>query len=543
MEQRGGPSAASPSAGGRRGDHRAGFVALSLALYVVCALWATWPAVRHIGDFYLARPAAGYREAAAGDHLQLAWAFWLPGHQLEHGSAPWADPYTFRPESEAAPNLQGWLFGAPYWAFDRLLGHVWAYDLVVLLSFVLAGAVACWWLRALGVGRAAALAGGVVFALAPYRVGQSTGHLLGLIAFLLPATLLALERRRFVWAALALAAIPLSGQIHLAMGAVVLSLGYAWARVPRTDWWKAGLGVLGAAGAGLLVHRVVVSGSVAGGGRSFAQVRHYSAELSDFVTRGVGAGVEELVFSGWVTPVLAFVGLWAARRVGSGLAWFLGLSALLPCVLALGANMPLYEPLWRVLPPLRVARVPERLLPIACLAIAALVALALDFVAQSHKLRLPAAVLAAAVIAVLAVDLRVPVFGAVEPDRANTAYAAIRGEGGLFELPVFRPDIHFGSVYLAYARQSPRRRPQGYTTTARRPADVLARDLRGLSCGRGSIPRALGIRFVTVHRGLYRQSGWFAAGCADAAEAALRRQGWALLARDGAVSSWARPTG
>jgi hypothetical protein len=147
------------------------------------------------------------------------------------------------------------------------------------------------------------------------------------------------------------------------------------------------------------------------------------------------------------------------------------------------------------------------------------------------------------VIAVLAVDLRVPVFGAVEPDRANTAYAAIRGEGGLFELPVFRPDIHFGSVYLAYVRQSPRRRPQGYSTTARRPADVLARDLRGLSCGRGSIPRALGIRFVTVHRGLYRQSGWFAAGCADAAEAALRRQGWALLARDGAVSSWARPTG
>ena len=58
-------------------------------------------------------------------------------------------------------------------------------------------------------------------------------------------------------------------------------------------------------------------------------------------------------------------------------------------MLALGANVPLYEPLWRALPPLRFARVPERLLPIACLAIAALVAFAVDFVAQSHKVRVP----------------------------------------------------------------------------------------------------------------------------------------------------------
>ena len=335
-------------AGHRRRD-RGGFVALALALYAACAIWATWPAVQHVDARYLARPAAGYGEAAAGDHLQLGWAFWLPGHQLERGAAPWADPYSFRPEAEAAPNLQGWLLGAPFWPLRLLLGNVWAYNLIVLLSVVAAGGVACWWLRALGLARTAALAGGLVFALAPYRVGQSTGHLLGLIAFLLPAVLLALERRRFVWAALALAAIPLSGQIHLAMGAVVLALGYAWARVPRADWWKAGAGAAVAAATAVAVQQVVVAGSVAGGGRSFGQVRHYSAELADFLTRGVGAGIEEYVFLGWLTPVLALAGLWAIRRRG-GLAWFLGLSALLPCLLALGANLPLYEPLWRAFP-------------------------------------------------------------------------------------------------------------------------------------------------------------------------------------------------
>ena len=422
---------------------------------------------------------------------------------------------------------------------------MWAYNLIVLLSVVAAGAIACWWLRALGLARAAALVGGLVFALAPYRIGQSTGHLLGLIAFLLPAVLLALERRRFVWAALALVAIPLSGQIHLAMGAVLLALGYAWARVPRAAWWKSGAGAGVAAAAAVAVQQIVVAGSIAGGGRSFAQVEHYSAELSDFLTRGVGAGIEEYVFLGWLTPLLALLGLWTIRR-RRGLAWFLGLSALLPCLLALGANLPLYEPLWRAVPPIRFARVPERLLPISCLAVAALVAYAVAFVLNQHKGRRAVGSRAPEVgvgvlLLLLALDLRVPVFGAVAPDRANAAYAAMRSDGLLLELPVIRPDIHYGSVYLAYARQAPRERPESYSTTAPPAADRLARDLRGLSCGRGSVPTALGVRYVVVHRGVYTQSGFFDPACATAAEARLKELGWTLLARDGAITSWRRP--
>jgi hypothetical protein len=531
---------AGDGAAGRGRDRRGGFACVALAVYAACAVWATWPAVRHIDGHYLARPAAGYGGAAAGDHLQLSWALWLPGHQLERGAAPWLDPYSFRPEAEAGPNLQGWLLGLPAWPLDRIFGHVWAYDLIVLLSFVAAGGLCCLWLRALGLARGAALAGGLVFALAPYRVGQSTGHLLGLISFLLPAALLALERRRFLLAGLALAAIPLSGQIHLAMGAVVLFLGYAWARVPRADWGKAAAAASATALAGVIVQQAVVKGSIAGGGRSFAQVEHYSAELSDFFTRGVGAGIEELVLVGWLTPLLALAGLWAVRR-SRGLAWLLGLAALVPCVLALGANLPLYEPLWRALPPLRFARVPERLLPVSCLALAALVAYALDFVTDRYKLRLPAALVTAVALVALALDVRVPVFGAVAPDRPNAAYAAIRGDGRLLELPVFRPDIHFGSVYLAYARQSPRERPQGYSTTAPPAADRLARELRGLSCGRGTIPARLGIRFVTVQRAQYAQSRFFGPGCATAAESRLQALGWHLLARAGGISSWRSP--
>ena len=105
---------------------------------------------------------------------------------------------------------------------------------------------------------------------------------------------------------------------------------------------------------------------------------------------------------------------------------------------------------------------------------------------------------------------------------------------------MFRPDVHFGSAYVGYARQSPRERPQGYSTVAPRAARRLARELRGLSCGRGAVPASLGIRFVAVHRGLYDASGFFAPSCAARAEAALRAAGWRLLARDGRITMLGR---
>jgi hypothetical protein len=506
------------------------FVTLALGVYVAAAVVGTWPGVRHVDDGYLARPAPGYGEAAAGDHLQLGWAFWLVGHQLESGDAPWRDPYSFRPEAEAPPSVQGWLLGVPYWPLDRIVGHTWAYNLVVLLTFVAAGGFACWWLRALGLRRGAALAGGLVFALAPYRVGQSTGHLLGLVSFLLPALLLALERRRWWWAGAALVAIPLSGQLHLALGAIVLCLGYAWARVPRGQRrWPVGAAVAATAAA-VLVQQVVVAGSIAAG-RSFAQVERYSAELSDFLHRGVGAGIEELVFVGWLTPLLGAAGLLVARRRQRGLAGLLGLAAVVPALLALGANVPGYEQLWRAFPPLHATRVPERFFPIACLALAGLVGFALDRVRRAGWVALA--------LVVLALDLHVSVFGAVTADHASAAYAAMRGPGRLLELPVLRPDIHYGSVYLGYARQSPRERPQGYATTAPPEADSWARAHRGLSCGRGRVPPD--IRFVALHRGVYRQSGFFGIACPARAETSLPAQGFRPLARDGEISTWARP--
>jgi len=101
---------------------------------------------------------------------------------------------------------------------------------------VLAGLAACAWLRELGLPRGPALAGGLAFAIAPYRVEQSVGHLLDRSRFSSrfrsgPSN--DARRGNRWWLALAtaaLASIPLSGQVHLALGAIPFFIGYAFCR-------------------------------------------------------------------------------------------------------------------------------------------------------------------------------------------------------------------------------------------------------------------------------------------------------------------------
>ena len=426
--------------------------------------------------------------AAPGDHLQTTWQLWLPGHQLGRGESPLRDPYSFRPEAEPRVNFAGWPFGLPFWPLHALLGSVGAWNVFVLLGYIGAGGLTFLWLRSLGLGWGAALVGGAAFALAPYRAVQGgAGHLLAWIAMLLPLSLWAWERRRYVVAAAALASIPLSGQVHLALGAIPFVGAYMLLRGGDRRW-PAGA-VAGSVAAGLLVWALSIRDSI-GEARSFAQVERYSAELADFVARDPRRGLEPFVMVGWLVPVLALVGL-ALNRTRLGL--ILGLGATVPLLLALGANVPGYEAVWEVAPGLGSTRVPGRLMPIACLAIAALAALAVD------RLRWRAVPLVALVLVTLDLRLGVTAVRPTAADEANDAYASIRGAelGRLLELPVYAPDRQEASVYLYYAMQAPRERPAGYSTVAPKEAVQVLRELK--PCADVRHLSELGVRLLAVY--------------------------------------------
>jgi hypothetical protein len=516
---------------------RPGLVALVCALYLGAGVVATWPALQHAGSHFLARGTAVPGEAAAGDHLQAEFHLWLVGHQLEHGRAPWRDPYTFRPESPPRANFGGWPFGLPFWPLSALFGPVLGWNLFLLLTYLAAGAFAYLWLRELELPRGAALVGGLVFALAPYRVAQSAGHLRGPISALLPLALWAFERSRrgsrwwLAGAGAALASIPFS-DVHLALGAVPFFALYAVCR-SRDVVVLAGaaLGTLAAVGSALLVGHFAVSGSIGSGGRTLREVSHYSANGLDFVTRHPRHGLESFVFLGWLAPLLAIAGLAllvAARRRGLALALLLG--ALVPILLAFGTNLPLYSFLWHHFAPLRYPRVPERQMPVACLALAALTAVAVA--------RLRWALLVPVALVLLAADLHVRVYDAAAADSGNRAYKVLRSEppGRLLELPVFHPSVQLGSVYPYYDQTAQRERPGGYSTIAPQEAAQLALRLEPLNCGdwrpgTEGLLRRLGVRYVALHAGLYAGTGraWFA-------WQALVKHGYGDLAHDGAIT-------
>ena len=459
---------------------------------------ATWPALRSADDSFMAQGLPVRDEVSPGDHLQSVWQLWLPGHLIERGDAPWLDPYSFQPEVDPRPNFAGWPFGLAFWPLDALFGPVVGWNAFVLLCFVGSGGLGFLWLRAVGLGEAGALTGGLAFALAPYLVTQGAmGHLLTPVSMLLPLSLYALERSRngseawVVLAGAALCSIPLSGQVHLALGAVPFFVLYALLRRPLRLAAVAGC-TLAAVFAALAVYVAAIRGTVGAGGRSFAQVERYSAELLDFLARDPRNGLESAVFLGWLLPLVAIVGLVALLLQGRyGLAGALAAGVAVPSILALGATLPGYRELWEHVPGLGETRVPGRLMPIACLSLAGLAGAAAD------RLRRP--LLVAGLLVLLAFDLRLGVTryrpSAADPD--NRAYAALReagDEGRLLELPVHLPDRQEGSIYLHYAMQAPRERPAGYSTTAPKHADEVVRALREDPCS----ARALGVRYLAV---------------------------------------------
>lgn len=506
-------------------------LALVTALYTLAAVVATWPGVRSFGTAFIADGGEGHGEAAAGDHLQAVFRFWLVGHQLGRGDAPWVDPYSFQPLVEPETVLGGWPFGLAFWPLEAAFGPVVGWNALLLAVTVAAGLLTYGWLRSLSLPIAAAATGGLAFAVAPYRLAQSGGHLLGWVALFLPLALLAIERSRaasgrraaHAWgalAALAVVSVPLSGQLHLALGAVPLVLAYALLRFERiaAAWTAAGL--LGAVGVGLAVRYTLIEGSADGSGRSLQEVGEFSAEWLDLVSRWRLGGLEDFAYLGWLTPLLAVAGAVLLWREGNrALAGLLATAAVVPALLALGTNTPLYSALWHALPPFRFPRVPGRLLPIADLALAALaaVAVARAVLALPSSRARPAAV---GLFLLVALDLTVLPFDSAVADVDNKAYRALRtaAPGRVLELPLFEPGVHFGSSYDYYALQAPRERPGGYSTLAPRPAFDFFFERNRLSCGvwlpgDEQTLTQLGIEHVTFHRGLYAQGkvpgAWF----------------------------------
>ena len=221
-------------------------------------------------------------------------------------------------------------------------------------------------------------------------------------------------------------------------------------------------------------------------------------------------------------------------------AALLGAGVVVPVVVALGTNLPTYRLARHVVPHLKVARVPERLLPITCLALAALLAFAVaswpsDKVSQGRIGIVATAVL----LALVAADLHVHVYHAAAADEGNAAYAALRGVAGraparAARLPAGRP-----------ARERlPLLRDDGAAAAARRLLDDRAAHRRHdrAPTAEAELRRLVARRRAARHpcdhaaRRLLRDRA-----CRFRAARTLRRHGFRRVAADGEILVWTRP--
>ena len=152
----------------RVGRHAAIFVG-----FLLVAIVATWPLVRHLDDAFTGPPSR--------DTGVYVWNVWVFTHELHQGRLPFYTSSIFAGPPDAAPanlSLHNYTTAANVlaWPLIPLVGLVAAFNLVFLFNIALSG-YAAWLLTRSMTGRETeSLIAGVVFALSPVLIARGVGH-------------------------------------------------------------------------------------------------------------------------------------------------------------------------------------------------------------------------------------------------------------------------------------------------------------------------------------------------------------------------------
>ncbi len=334
--------------------------ALVLLAFAVLSLLATWPLAAHLTDGVLGPPGDNY------EYLYKIW--WFKTALLEQGQSPFFNPDVFYPVgydvSLSETTVANMLLALP---LAVLWGEVAAYNLVVLLTFVLSGWAMYWLVRYLTDSIVGGAAAGLAFAFAPYRLAHlGAGHLPLLGTQWIPLAFLFAERtlqsRRVRDGALTglffgLTALSSWYYAYLVGLFLVVFILLRGARLQPRPSWRQGLpavlAFVAVAGLVTLPAAIPLLRNAGGGATrydSLAYIDQWSASLADFLWPSVfhplwGRALAELyipnvhegmLYLGWVGIALALLGLWRWKSPASRAYGWLGAIAF---VLALGTTL------------------------------------------------------------------------------------------------------------------------------------------------------------------------------------------------------------
>ncbi len=356
----------------------------------------------------------------------------LLASSLKKGSLPvWTDLI-----GDGFPLLaegQTGIFYPPNLVFFGLLDSVTAYNLVVILSFILAAVVTYMFARSLGRGRYASAFAGVAFGFSGFFIARLRFMALLNGCSWLPLALYGVEKfhktRR--WRFAALTGVTLAIQLfagfvqifYITALAVIVFFLYRFApdvyRAVRAKKWRRETGIA----IGMIVVVFLVAALVAmvqlvpsvqgikssnrSGGVTFEEATvfpmrppHLAMFVSPFQFGNPALGTydaaknglfwENNAFCGVSTLLLALIALVVlVRRKGrkSSETFFWLATPLLSILIALGSSTFFYRFLWSFLPGMKIFRFPQRFLLFVVLALAMLGAIGLDYLMSLKPLR------------------------------------------------------------------------------------------------------------------------------------------------------------
>ncbi len=464
----------------RRGAYEAIAV---FAIAAVAAVVMTYPLAFRLGR-------VGRLET--GDGQFSIWNVAWIAHALTTRSVRLFDANIFYPHTGtllySESNIAAGVLATPAWTLTH--NPYLAHNVVLLLTFILSAVGMYYLARLLTGSRAAAAVAAVLFAYCPF-VYARTAHMQLLMTATLPFSMLAFHRiveRPTLWRGvvlgLALAATVLACGYYSVFVATLIASASVYYLVARRYWRRPAyyLALVSAALLAVALVWPVITPylgltSSARPFRSLADNRMYSANLQAYLAAaGWGNGwmlrfagsFNEVLFPGFVTLVLAAVGLWVGLRAwfaapagpASGVqrsadrdtTGFYAVVAALAFWLSFGPDAGLYRLLYEWVPLFTLMRAPARFGLIVTFALVIFASVGLAALLR-HRRRAPylavlLSVMALAELSPVPLDFR----EAVPPAKAYRILATLP-PGAVAEFPFFwRPiDFHRHTYYMRYS--------------------------------------------------------------------------------------------
>lgn len=375
-------------------------------LFALLGIVYTFPLVSYFRKAmpYTHYPPEGYevRPLVQGDYLQLYYKLWLFKDAF-HGKTPFlSDPYQFSVEDGRGRFSTQFLPLSLVFLLFSPGGDIFAYNALVILSFALAGLGTYLLVKFYTHSGIAALIGGTIFSLAPYRLAQLLGgHPNGFIFCLIPLAVYFFEQafskqsiKYGIFSGLCILSMALM-ELHLVYYLCLLLVPFMLIRailfvsIEKTGGWDRGVipiiifMFLSVCCIFAIRH---MGTSIVEGGRRISEVKLFSPSPGDILRR-VNPESERSIYLGIIPCAL---GAWGfatcfssrARRNTMKLvtAIFYFLVVALSYVLCLGPNLqhvfPLYQFLYRHLPYFNYPRVPGRIIVLTFLGLSVLAGVA-----------------------------------------------------------------------------------------------------------------------------------------------------------------------